>query len=197
MRAIDNWGRVQKTTDFTPLPVGGYVCRIQGAKIREGDNANGHWESLDIAFDIIEGEYSGFYRQDYDRQSQEDKRWRGVFKLFFPKGDGSRNDEYSASRFKDLACALEESNPGYHWDWDESKLKNKLIGIVFRNEEWEYNGNTGWKAQPFKAYEVEAIRQNKFKLPKERALKGNSNTAAALPKFEDAVEIENDDDLPF
>ena len=27
--------------------------------------------------------------------------------------------------------AFEKSNSGYSWDWDEKKLKNKVIGIVY------------------------------------------------------------------
>ena len=34
---------------------------------------------------------------------------------------------------------VEESNPGYAWDWDEKKLKMKKVGIRVRNRIYEYN----------------------------------------------------------
>jgi hypothetical protein len=35
--------------------------------------------------------------------------------------------------------AIEQSNPGYKWDWNEGGLKGKIVGINVR--EGSYNGN--------------------------------------------------------
>lgn len=195
MKAINNWNDVKASTDFTALPAGGYVCRIQGAKIRTFEGKNGSFERLEVAVDICEGEYKDHFRRDFDSQNTEDKKWRGVFRLYVPSGDGSDQDNWSAAKLKRFVNDVEDSNPGYHWDWEESKLKGKLVGLTFRREEWEYNGKTGWKTNPFQAYTVEDIRQNKFQLPKDKSLK--KTAPAPMPSFENAVEMEGDDDLPF
>ena len=197
MRAINNWNDVKASTDFTALPAGGYVCKIQGAKIRTFDGKNGSFERLEVAVDIVEGEYKDHFRRDFDSQNTEDKKWRGVLRLYVPSGDGSDQDNWSAAKLKRFVNDVEDSNPGYHWDWEESKLKGKLVGLTFRREEWEYNGKTGWKTNPFQAYTVEDIRQNKFQMPKDKPLKGKDSTSTAQPKFEDVVETAVDDDLPF
>ena len=36
--------------------------------------------------------------------------------------------------------AVEDSNEGYHWGWDESTLKDKLVGAKFYIEQSEYDG---------------------------------------------------------
>lgn len=195
MRAINNWENVKASADFTALPAGGYVCKIQGAKIRTFEGKNGSFERLEVAVDIIEGEYKDYFRRDFDSQNTEDKKWRGVLRLYVPSGDGSDQDNWSMAKLKRFVNDVEDSNPGYHWDWEESKLKGKLVGLTFRREEWEYNGKTGWKTNPFQAYTVEDIRQNKFQLPKDKPLK--KAAAAPMPKFEDIVDTESDDDLPF
>lgn len=195
MRAINNWDNVKASADFTTLPAGGYVCKIQGAKIRTFDGRNGNFERLEVAVDIIEGEYKDYFRRDFGSQNTEDKKWRGVFRLYVPSGDGSDQDNWSAAKLKRFVNNVEDSNPGYHWDWEESKLKGKLVGLTFRREEWEYNGKTGWKTNPFQAYTVEDIRQNKFQLPKDKPLK--KEAASPMPKFEDIVDTESDDDLLF
>lgn len=195
MRAINNWNDIKASTDFTTLPAGGYVCKIQGAKIRTFDGRNGSFERLEVAVDIIEGEYKNYFRRDFDSQNTEDKKWRGVLRLYVPSGDGSDQDNWSAAKLKRFVNNVEDSNPGYHWDWEESKLKGKLVGLTFRREEWEYNGKTGWKTNPFQAYTVEDIRQNKFQSPKDKPLK--KSAPALTPSFENAVEMEGDDDLPF
>lgn len=195
MRAINNWENVKASADFTALPAGGYVCKIQGAKIRTFEGKNGSFERLEVAVDIVEGEYKDYFRRDFDSQNTEDKKWRGVLRLYVPSGDGSDQDNWSMAKLKRFVNDVEDSNPGYHWDWEESKLKGKLVGLTFRREEWEYNGKTGWKTNPFQAYTVEDIRQNKFQLPKDKPLK--KAAAAPMPKFEDIVDTESDDDLPF
>lgn len=195
MRAINNWENVKASADFTVLPAGGYVCKIQGAKIRTFEGKNGSFERLEVAVDIVEGEYKDYFRRDFDSQSTEDKKWRGVLRLYVPSGDGSDQDNWSMAKLKRFVNDVEDSNPGYHWDWEESKLKGKLVGLTFRREEWEYQGKTGWKTNPFQAYTVEDIRQNKFQLPKDKPLK--KAAASPMPSFENAVEMEGDDDLPF
>lgn len=195
MRAISNWENVKASADFTALPAGGYVCKIQGAKIRTFDGRNGSFERLEVAVDIVEGEYKDHFRRDFDSQNTEDKKWRGVLRLYVPSGDGSEQDNWNAAKLKRFVSVVEDSNPGYHWDWEESKLKGKLVGLTFRREEWEWGGKTGWKTNPFQAYTVEDIRQSKFQLPKDKPLK--KEAAPAVPKFEDAVDTEGDDDLPF
>ncbi len=197
MRAISNWENVKASADFTALPAGGYVCKIQGAKICTFDGKNGSFERLEVAVDIVEGEYKDFFWQEYDRNPNEDKKWKAVFRLYVPSGDGSDQDNWSAQKLKRFVNDVEASNPGYHWDWDEKKLKGKLVGLTFRREEWEYNGKSGWKTNPFQAYTVEDIRQNKFQMPKDKPLKGKDSTSTAQPKFEDVVETAVDDDLPF
>ena len=100
MRAINNWNDVKASTDFTALPAGGYVCRIQGAKIRTFEGKNGSFERLEVAVDICEGEYKDHFRRDFDSQNTEDKKWRGVFRLYVPSGDGSDQDNWSAAKLK-------------------------------------------------------------------------------------------------
>jgi hypothetical protein len=91
-----------------------------------------------------------------------------------------------------LAC-IKESNSGYHWDWDEAKLKGKMVGVLFRNFEWEMNDNTGWSTECCTFTTVDDIRQGKFKMPKDKPLK---NKPATTTNTADFTEI-TDDDLPF
>lgn len=194
MKPISNWENIKAAKGYTPLPAGGYVCQIQGAKIKEYQASNGGaFEKMEIALDIYEGEFKGFYQQDFDNQNTEGKRWKGVLRLFLPKNDGTERDHRTASIFKAVIEAVEDSNNGYHWDWDERKLKGKTVGCLFRLEEWEYNGQTGWKAQPFRAIDAEAIRQNKFSIPKEKALSDKQDYSPNQNKPSPV----DDDDLPF
>ena len=170
------------------LPAGGYVCEIKSAKEETYD-----WgKVLLLAIDVAEGEYTGFWKRDFDNNDREDKKWRGIYRVNVPKDDGSESDNWTKRSFGNFIWAVQESNPGYAWDWDEKKLKGKKIGVLYRNREWEMNGNTGWTTEAAGSCSVDDCRAGKFRLPKDKPLKNRpvEQTAAANV-------IDSEDDLPF
>ena len=195
MKPFSNYDTTQTFQERPVLPVGGYVAKIKKAQVRTYTGNNGSFDKLEIAFDISEGEYKDFFASDLKAQKAEDKKWKGVLRLYVPTDDGSERDATTKSIFKGNMEAVEESNAGYHWDWDENKLAGKTVGILFRNEEWAYDGKTGWKAQPFKFIPAAKIREGKFTLPKDKPLNGSSNTVQTKPPA--GYEEIDDDDCPF
>lgn len=178
------------------LPAGGYVARIMDAREQEYS-----WGSvLLISFDIAEGEHKDFFANDYRSQQQEDKKWRGTYRLRVPKDDGSEQDAWSKRSFNNAMWAVEASNPGYHWDWNEAGLKGKTVGVLFRNREWEMNGNTGWTTECCALTDADSIRENRYTMPKDKPLKQHTTSSAPASSpsagFEE-VAIESDDDMPF
>ena len=195
MRQINNWNDIKAVGEARELPVGGYVCKIMGAEVKTFDGKNGSFEQLHISIDVAEGEYKGFYAENYRAQNTEDKRWKGVVRLYLPVEDGSEKDGLTASILKGAIEAIEDSNSGYTWNWDEKTLKGKTVGCILRNEQWAFNGRTGWKAQPFKLIAADKIRSGDFKIPKEKGLAGQSAPAATSAPA--GFEVVEDDDLPF
>ena len=165
-----NWENVQAAKERAVLPAGGYVVKIIAAKVASYPSSDGScFEKLEIALDIDDGDYKGFYDAEYKAQTQEERKWKGVLRQYLPTDDGSDRDEWTKSSLKALTDAVEDSNSGYRWDWDETKLKGKVVGCLFRLEEWAVDGKKGWKAQPFKFIPVEDVRKGKFKMPKFKA----------------------------
>ncbi|MCM1545147.1 MAG: hypothetical protein NC110_07610 [Ruminococcus sp.] len=196
MKPFNNYAETKAYTEREKIPAGGYICVIKAAEEKEYNTANGTFRNLLISFDVTEGDFKNYYANDYRSQQGEDKRWKGVVRLSVATDDGSERDEWTKSRFKGAMEAIEESNPGYHWDWDEAKLKGKKIGVLLQNREWEFNGNTGWTAQPHLIVSVDKIREGKFKIPKDKPLQGSASTQAQTKPKQDFEEID-DDDLPF
>lgn len=173
------------------LPVGGYKLKIMDVEEVKTDRA--HY--LKISFDIADGMYIGYYADDYRNQTTEDKRWKGVTNIFIPK-EGDTYYEQNLSRFKTVISNIEESNGNYHWDWNEKGLKDKLVGGVFGEEEWEYDGKSGMRTSCRYLTSISAIEEEKFKIPAPKYKNGSSATTSAetKPAF---VLSEEDDDLPF
>lgn len=177
IRKPNNWNEVKEFTDRPKLPLGAYVCRIKKAVIQ----SNEYGESLCLLFDIVEGDYRNFYEADFKANTQQDKKWKGVLRQFLPKDDGSEKDEWTKSGFKGMCTSFEKSNPGYVWNWDENSLVGKLVGILFRNEEWKYDGKHGWAVRPFRAISVDSVRSGDFTLPKDKPLK--KDDAPSVPGY--------------
>lgn len=178
----NNWNEVREFSDRPKLPLGAYVCRVKQAVV---DSTYG--EQLFILFDIVEGEYKDFFMSEFRANTMENKKWKGTLKQWIPKDDGSEKDEWTKSAFKGMVTSFEKSNPGYQWDWDEASLVGKLIGVLFRNEEWEFNGKHGWAIRPFKALSVDMVRSGDFKLPDDKPLKDK----AAAPAVDNFADLEN------
>lgn len=194
MKPVKNWESVKEATDRQVLPKGGYVCRILDAKEVTYNGKNGDFSKLEIAIDISEGEYKDFYQNDFAMNPNVDKKWRGVYRIYCPKDDGSKQDEWTKSKFKAMTHAIEDSNAGYHWDWNEKGLKGKRVGAIFRSEEWEKDGRTGWATRCFKFVPIDSIREGKYKIPDDLPLK--KETAPVNTNDFEEVEVD-DQELPF
>lgn len=170
------------------LPAGGYVCQILSARIESGE-----WgDTLVIAHDVCEGEFSGLFKRDYDSNPREDKKWRGTFRLRLPKDDGSEADGWKKRSLGNFIWAIEASNPGYAWGWEEKTLKGKKIGLLYRNKEWAFNDRTGWTTEAAGTASVDDIREGKFRMLKDKPLA--NKPVADAPVF---TEVEDEGELPF
>lgn len=193
IRKPQNWENVQVMTDRAKLPVGAYVCKVK----QVGFQRNDYGEQLAILFDIAEGEHKDFYAREFQQNQNQDKKWKGVIRVWLPKDDGSEKDERTKSLFKGMATAFEDSNPGYKWNWDESSLVNKTVGILYRNEEWEYKGRSGWNAKPLRCMSAGKVRSGDYTLPKDKPLRGDAyDNYTAIPTNPGMTAV-SDPDLPF
>lgn len=179
-----------------PLPAGGYVARIMGAK--EEPWKNGKGLSVVISFDILEGEYKDFFAEQYKANTNEDKKWKGNLRVTAP----NENDQYFESQqesFNKTIGAIEASNNGFHFDWqpiesndDWSQLKGKTVGVLYRNKEYDIDGKTGWTTEAAYFADVDYIRSGRFKIPKDKPLKMSSGDSTSS-----FSEIDSDAELPF
>ena len=167
MKAYKGYER-NEGRDFETLPKGAYVIKILGAK--EEVNKRGDGSYIRMAFDIAEGEYAGFYDKSYKADKREDKKWSNDAYIYLncPKDN---DEQFIIDNFNKFITAVEDSNEGYHWNWDENTLKGKLVGAKFYIEQSEYNDKIydHTKAKWFVA--AQKVRDGKAgKLPNDKLL---------------------------
>jgi hypothetical protein len=196
MKKFKNYETAKAYVPQEKLPVGGYICKILNAEIQ----STNYGDKLVISFDIAEGEHKDFYAANYKAQDAEDKKWKGNYRVSVPADDGSEDDNKVMGRFKTFIQRIEDSNSGYHWDWDEKKLKGKLIGIIFNEKEYNFEGRTGFFTNPIYTTTIEEIREGKFKIPAPTYLKQNSSSNAGASQGSDGFMNIPDgfgEELPF
>lgn len=175
------------------VPKGGYVCKILQCLVKE--NSKGQY--LELSCDIAEGEYKDVFATDYRNQSGDSsaKKWHCNAFVNVPLDNGTEQDGWTKRAFKTFIDALEDSNAGYHFDWDDSKIKGLMVGGLFVSQEYRGRDGSirtsttigGWTS-------AQKIRDGKYKLPKDKVLKDSAPRSGGNDGF---TPISDDSDLPF
>jgi hypothetical protein len=105
----------------TPAPGPTILGIVRAVYEKSGAGNN----QLTLELDIADGKFKNYYRELGDRINQRCfmRHWQGT-------------EGKSLPYFKGLIKAIEESNEGYRWDFNESGLSRKLIGANLREEEY-------------------------------------------------------------
>lgn len=156
-------------------PVGQYVAEIQGVRL-ETNPVSGR-DMIVLMLEITEGEYANRYHEVFQSQRErfgDSVKYRGTFRLTAPKEE---DESWMRQRFESNLWCVEQSNPGYHWDWDETKLKGKKVGINVREN--VYTGNDGTEKTTTEIGQLEPIDDVRNGKCRDMKPRKQNNTASA------------------
>lgn len=106
-----------------PLPAGAYVAVIFDVQLQNG--------GLYLKLDISEGPHTGYFTRATSHAlptSNGVRPWKGTFCLRLPVMN-TEGYEPLLRDFEEAMWAIEQSNPGYQWNWNEQSLKGLMTGI--------------------------------------------------------------------
>lgn len=137
--------------DFKGLPIGAYECVIKDARINHNEITGKN--TLKISVDIASGEYKDFFKKSYENDTRIDKKWNNnAVRYLAYEGE-------NVSYFKGFLTIVENSNPGYEWNWEENTLKDKKLVGVFQYEEYEkQDGTKGIKVRLSKFRSLDKLK---------------------------------------
>ena len=195
IKGYDGFKTQPMFTGRQKLPAGVYVAKVYDVELQTY-NAGKPDESqqLIISFDIFEGEHKGFFKKDWDTADVENRKWRGTYRLWIPKGDGSEADKTTRRIFEQAMWAFEESNAQFHWAWDEKQLKGLFVGVKFRNKGYEFNGYEGTTTECCGLADTPSVRAGKVRTPKDKPLV--KKPAAPIADNTGFTDVD-DSELPF
>ncbi len=193
MKKSENWDSTQAYTgEFKNITPGGHICKIVQAKQDFTDDGR---ELLIILFDIAEGEFKDFYKDQFDikKAANAEAKWQGIYRQL--------TEGKSEPFYKGLITCIENSNPGYKWNFDENTLKGKLFGGVFGQEEYlNDKGETKLSTKCRFIRSVEAVRKG-VQVPEIKKLQeagGNTTTTTATTNQSAfGKDVFPDEEIPF
>ena len=182
--------------DFRGLPIGAYECVIMDARVNHNEQSGK--DTFKVSVDIASGEFKDYFRKMYENDTRIDRKWNNnAVKYLSYTGD-------NVAFFKGFIKTIENSNIGYTWDWDETKLKGKKVCGVFQYEEYEkQDGTKGIKVRLTKFRSLDKLKD----IEVNDTIKTIDNRYVSyddymeqhqdpFEQFENVVEIK-DSDLPF
>lgn len=172
------------------LPIGGYILKILDAKVEKSKNEN---DMLVLQYDIAAGEYKDYFHTQFKDKfaSNPNAKWQGTKYLSLT--------EKAVSFFKKDMTMIERSNPNFKWNWETKDLKGKLVGGIFRREEYmNQDYESRFSVKLWYLTDIKTIKDKTFKMPEDKLLddkisdvnKASDNAKNILDSFED-------DELPF
>lgn len=175
------------------LPSGLYVCRIVDAMPIDGkltDKQTGkrvNVPALEIYFDIAgDSEFAGWFSDMHARFSKSAPvpwPYDGRYRQNIETPDGHTN-----GYFKGMIHAIEMSNNGYFWDWQEKSLIGREFGGVIQRQETHNpkDGKWYWNSRLIRIVASDALCDEA--VPQDKA----------RPKSQvQGAEVMPDEDIPF
>ena len=173
MKRIENWENIQESTSFKRLTPNGYICKI--LKVEDHSEK----EYLKIYFDIAKGDDKGCFKKQYDGDTRKERKWPNAGTFIRSYKDSA------ASMFKGFTNAVEKSNKGYQWNFDEKTLVNKVVGLIIADEQYQnQKGQVRVRNYVAAVRSVETIEKGEYEIP---ALKELTTTKATTAPANDPI----------
>ena len=173
MKRIENWDSIVESTSFKRLTPNGYIVKI--LKVEDHSEK----EYLKIYFDIVKGDDKGYFKKQYDGDTRKERKWPNAGTFIRSYKDSA------ASMFKGFTNAVEKSNKGYQWNFDEKTLVNKVVGLIIADEQYQnQKGQVRVRNYVAAVRSVETIEKGEYEIP---ALKERTTTKATNAPANDPI----------
>lgn len=182
-----NYDEVQVNLDFERLELGGHKGIIKS--VEEYTSTISGNTSLKVTVDTDSTDKQpGYFQKQYNNDTRSDKKWStGATKYVSLK-----EDENCVKMLKSFITSVENSNPGFTYDWnkDVDQLKGKKVGLVFGLEEYQNQEGklkTATKLNQFRSLD----KVDHVSIPKVRLVSG------AYMDYDDYIEETKESSNPF
>lgn len=180
------YDNVEVNLEYERIELGGHKGVIIKAEEYTSDISGK--TSLKIYTDTAKDDKQpSYFKTQYENDTRENKKYPNGAIKYVSLGE----EENQVKMLKGFITAVENSNPGFTFDWKKEvdQLKGKKVGLVFGNEEYtKQDGSVGLATKLVQIRSIDKVEN--VKIPKVKLLDGT------FVDYENYTEKKEDND-PF
>lgn len=152
--------------EFTPVDLGGHYAIIKQVSERQSSTGK---DMIVVLYDFTSPDkQEGFFSKQFNNDDRPEKKWPFAGTKYIMVND--YNDPNKTSRaFKTFCTCVEKSN-NYQIAWGGNawaqQFKNKFVGVVFGEEESEYDGKIRMRRVPKWFCTTDKVKDQSIPAPK-------------------------------
>ena len=202
MQKPNGYDEAQASGEFIPVELGGHYAIIK--QVSETQSKSGR-DMIVVLYDFVKPDkQAGYFSNQFNSDDREQKKWPFAGTKYIMVQD--YNDPSKTSRqFKTFCTCVEKSN-NYTIAWGGNawaqQFKSKFIGVVFGEEESEYDGKISMRRVPNWFCKTDAVKDATIPQPKyingvspavQTSQAATAETADAFLSIPDGM----DEEIPF
>jgi hypothetical protein len=166
MQKPNGYDEAQASGEFIPVELGGHYAVVK--QVSETQSKNGR-DMIVVLFDFVKPDkQAGYFSNQFNADDREQKKWPFAGTKYIMVQD--YNDQNKTSRaFKTFCTCIEKSN-NYSIAWGGNawaqQFKGKTVGVVFGEEESEYDGKISMRRVPKWFCKTDAVKDAAIPQPK-------------------------------
>jgi hypothetical protein len=201
MQKPSGYDEAQAGGEFTPVDLGGHYAIIKQVSERQSSTGK---DMIVVLYDFTSPDkQEGFFSKQFNNDDRPEKKWPFAGTKYIMVND--YNDPTKTSRaFKTFCTCVEKSN-NYQIAWGgnawSQQFKNKFVGVVFGEEESEYDGKIRMRRVPKWFCTTDKVKDQSIPAPKylngvgPAQAQQNTSTESADPFLNIPEGI--DEEIPF
>ena len=148
MQKPNGYDEAQAGGEFIPVELGGHYAVIK--QVAERQSSTGK-DMIVVLFDFCKPDkQEGYFQQQFDNDDREGKKWPFAGTKYILVNDYEDPNKTSRN-FKSFCTCVEKSN-NYQINWGGNawaqQFKGKKLGVVYGEEEHEWDGNIRMRRVP-------------------------------------------------
>lgn len=195
MNKPNGYDEARESGSFTPIELGGHYAVIK--QVTEKQSSNGK-DMIVVLFDFCTPDKQpGYFEDEFKSDTREEKKWPFSGSKYVMVKD-YQDDNKTSKNFKTFCRCVEDSNGmQIKWsggDWGK-QFKDKKIGVVYGEEESEYDGRISMRRVPKWFCRWDKVKE--ATIPAAKYINGSSPAASQTDQTPSGFIPIADDEIPF
>lgn len=166
MQKPNGYDEAQANGEFIPVELGGHYAIIK--QVSETQSSTGK-DMIVVLYDFVTPDkQAGYFQSSYENDTRDPKKWPFNGSKYILVAD-YEDPKKTSRNFKTFCTCVEKSN-GYTIQWGgknwNQQFKGKKIGVVFGEEENEYEGRISMRHVPKWFCKWDAVKDAQIPAPK-------------------------------